>query len=169
MNLSVPVTTFRHPFFLSLFACPKSNQKRQPGMKQPIPGVVLRFSFYTTVVKDNCSVICNHLKLKVYKDTAWKTKAEATVAIPLNQGSGKGTGCFVPFLIFLWLLSLHQGKESDICYFKHSSGKPPSYCSSRLALAAEYQNSYILDLCSFFNAQQCTNLSTDINWHYLTV
>ena len=22
-------------------------------------------------------------------------------------------GCFIPFLIFLWLLSFHQGKESD--------------------------------------------------------
>jgi hypothetical protein len=42
-----------------------------------------------------------------------KTNAEATVALPLNQGTTKGMGCFIPFLIFLWLLSFHQGKESN--------------------------------------------------------
>jgi hypothetical protein len=42
-----------------------------------------------------------------------KTNAEATVALQLNQGTTKGMGCFIPFLIFLWLLSFHQGKESD--------------------------------------------------------
>jgi len=25
----------------------------------------------------------------------------------------KAAGCFIPFLIFLWLLSFHQGKESN--------------------------------------------------------
>ena len=42
-----------------------------------------------------------------------KTNAEATVALQLNQGTTKGMGCFIPFLIFLWLLSFHQGKESN--------------------------------------------------------
>jgi hypothetical protein len=42
-----------------------------------------------------------------------KTNAEATVVIKLNQGTMKGTGCFVPFLNFLWLLSLFQDKERD--------------------------------------------------------
>jgi hypothetical protein len=39
-------------------------------MKQPIPGVALRFSFCTTVVKDSCSLISKPLQLKVYEDTA---------------------------------------------------------------------------------------------------
>ena len=42
-----------------------------------------------------------------------KTNAEATVALQLNRGTTKGMGCFIPFLIFLWLLSFHQGKESN--------------------------------------------------------
>jgi len=29
----------------------------QPGMKQPIPGPVLRFGFCATVVKDSCPLI----------------------------------------------------------------------------------------------------------------
>ena len=41
-----------------------------------------------------------------------KTNAEATVALQLNQGATKGMG-WGPFLIFLWLLSFHQGKESN--------------------------------------------------------
>jgi hypothetical protein len=38
-----------------------------------------------------------------------KTNAEATVAVQFNQGTTKGIGCFNPFLVFLWLLSFHQG------------------------------------------------------------
>src|SRR4030095_949415 len=47
------------------------------------------------------------------KQIRMKTNAEATVALQLNQGTTKGMGRFIPFLIFLWLLSFHQGKESD--------------------------------------------------------
>jgi hypothetical protein len=35
------------------------------------------------------------------------------VAIQLNQGTMKGTGCFAPFLNFPWILSIFQEKESD--------------------------------------------------------
>ncbi|MCW3081294.1 MAG: hypothetical protein JWR87_2724, partial [Segetibacter sp.] len=43
---------------------------------------------------------------------------EATVAIKFNQGTMKGTGRFVPFLNFLWLLSFFQEKESDKSAYK---------------------------------------------------
>jgi hypothetical protein len=39
-------------------------------MKHRIPGVVLRFSFCTTAVKDSCSLTSKALQLKVYEDTA---------------------------------------------------------------------------------------------------
>jgi hypothetical protein len=37
----------------SLFACPKSNQKRPPAMKQPIAGTKFQLSFCNTVVKNS--------------------------------------------------------------------------------------------------------------------
>jgi hypothetical protein len=40
-----------------------------------------------------------------------KTNAETTVAIQLNQGTTKGMGCFIPFLIFLWLLLFIKEKK----------------------------------------------------------
>jgi len=42
-----------------------------------------------------------------------KPDVEATVVIQLNQGEGKERAVIVPFLNFLWLLSLFQDKESD--------------------------------------------------------
>jgi len=42
-----------------------------------------------------------------------KPDAEATVVIQLNQGGGKERAVIVPFLNFLWLLSVFQDKESD--------------------------------------------------------
>ena len=42
-----------------------------------------------------------------------QTNVEATVAQKSNQGTAKGTGCYRSFLEGLWLLSFHQGKESD--------------------------------------------------------
>ena len=42
-----------------------------------------------------------------------KPAVEATVVIQLNQGEGKERAVIVPFLNFLWLLSLFQDKESD--------------------------------------------------------
>ena len=42
-----------------------------------------------------------------------KPAAAATVVIQLNQGEGKERAVIVPFLNFLWLLSLFQDKESD--------------------------------------------------------
>ncbi len=42
-----------------------------------------------------------------------KTNAEATVVLKPNPREGKEWAVIVPFLIFLWLLSFHQGKESD--------------------------------------------------------
>jgi len=39
-----------------------------------------------TVVKDSCSLVSSPLQMTVYKDTAWKTKAATTVALPPNQG-----------------------------------------------------------------------------------
>ena len=42
-----------------------------------------------------------------------KPAVAATVVIQLNQGGGKERAVIVPFLNFLWLLSLFQDKESD--------------------------------------------------------
>ena len=42
-----------------------------------------------------------------------KPDAEATVVLRLNLGQGKERAVIVPFLKFLWLLSLFQDKESD--------------------------------------------------------
>jgi len=42
-----------------------------------------------------------------------KPDAAATVVIQLNHGEGKERAVIVPFLNFLWLLSLFQDKESD--------------------------------------------------------
>ena len=42
-----------------------------------------------------------------------KSDVAATVVIQLNQGGGKERAVIVPFLNFLWLLSLFQDKESD--------------------------------------------------------
>jgi|GEM_PF-5248429 len=42
-----------------------------------------------------------------------KPNAAATVVIQINQGEGKERAVIVPFLNFLWLLSLFQDKESD--------------------------------------------------------
>ncbi|MCW3108693.1 MAG: hypothetical protein JWQ09_3199, partial [Segetibacter sp.] len=39
--------------------------------------------------------------------------AEATVVHCLIKAKRKERAVIVPFLIFLWLLSFHQGKESD--------------------------------------------------------
>ena len=50
-----------------------------------------------------------------------KPDAAATVVIQLNQGEGKERAVIVPFLNFLWLLSLFQDKESD----KKSGGEIP--------------------------------------------
>ena len=37
----------------------------------------------------------------------------ATVVLPIHKEQTRGRGSFLPLLIFLWLLSFHQGKESD--------------------------------------------------------
>jgi hypothetical protein len=42
-----------------------------------------------------------------------KTKAEVTVAQKRNQEQRKERAVIVPFLNFLWLLSLFQDKESN--------------------------------------------------------
>ena len=65
---------------------------------------------------------------KIKKNTYVKTNAEATVALPLNQGTMKGTGCFVPFLNFLWLLSLFQDKESDKNMISEISNNDARFC-----------------------------------------
>ena len=42
-----------------------------------------------------------------------KPAAADTVVLQFNQGEGKERAVIVPFLNFLWLLSLFQDKESD--------------------------------------------------------
>ena len=74
--------------------------------------MVFQFGFSTTVVKDSGTLMHLQLLYEV-KENSIKNNAEATVAVQLNQGTMKGTGCFVPFLNFLWILSFFQEKESD--------------------------------------------------------
>ncbi|MCW3108928.1 MAG: hypothetical protein JWQ09_3434 [Segetibacter sp.] len=107
---------------MSLFACPKSNQKRpRKTITARFPtGIPVRLLCYCGEV--HLFPDYYWLQLDVSKQTA-PTYVEAIVALLFNQGVVKGTGCFVPFLIFLWLLSFHQGKESDKMTIKPSCYK----------------------------------------------
>jgi hypothetical protein len=81
---------------------PKKKEKKAPGIMTAYSRRVLQLGFYATVVKVcgalmSCLFILFALTVRL-KSYAWKTKAEVTVVIKLNQGTMKGMGCHHSFL-----------------------------------------------------------------------
>ena len=63
-----------------------------------------------------------------------KPAAADTVVLQFNQGEGKERAVIVPFLNFLWFLSLFQDKESDKKPGREIPDGNRFYCSDRYRL-----------------------------------